>query len=134
MLYHENGVTDYFASCIEHTIHLMASHFVSPLNISSLQNSRKNIHGIADNIDGDAGINDHEEDFNVDTNMEVKASGDDDDAIQKASITNFDAGDIVGKLIAFIAQLRSCSEGAQDYLIELATSNGCVAWHIKLWV
>ena len=117
----------------------MASHFVSALNISSLRNSRKNIHGIADDIDGDAGIDDREdledeEDFNVDTNMEVEASGDDDDAIREASITDFDAGDVVGKLMAFIAQLRSCSEGAQDYLIELATSNGCVAWHIKLWV
>ena len=110
----------------------MASHFVSALNISSLQNSWKNIHGIADNIDGDAGIDDREdlkdkEDFNVDTNMEVEASGDDDNAIWEASITDFDAGDVVGKLMAFIAQLRSCSEGAQDYLIELATSNGCVA-------
>ena len=117
----------------------MASHFVSALNISSLWNSQKNIHGIADDIDGDAGINDREdledeEDFNVDTNMEVKASGDDDDAIREASITDFDAGDVVGKLMAFIAQLHSCSEGAQGYLIELATSNGCVAWHIKLWV
>ena len=110
----------------------MASHFVSALNISSLRNSRKNIHRIADDIDGDAGIDDHEEDFNVNTNMEVKASGDDDNTIQKASITDFDAGDIVGKLMAFIAQLHSCSKGAQDYLIELATSNGCVAWHIKL--
>ena len=117
----------------------MASHFVSALNISSLQNSQKNIHTIVDNIVGDAGIDDHkdlkdEEDFNVNMNMEVGASWDDDDAIWEASITDFNAGDVVGKLMAFIAQLRSCSEGAQDYLIELATSNGCIAWHIKLWV
>ena len=86
----------------------MASHFVSALNISSLWNSRKNIHGIADDIDGDAGIDDHkdlkdEEDFNVNTNMEVEALGDDDDTIQEASITNFNAGDIIGTLMAFIA-------------------------------
>ena len=93
---------------------------MSALNISSLQKSRKNIHG--DDIDEDAGIDDHkdlenEEDFNINTNMEVEASGDDEDATQEASITEFDAGDIVGKLMAFIAQLRSCSEGAQDYLL-----------------
>ena len=92
----------------------MASHFVSALNISSLRNSQKNIHG--DNIDEDTGIDDHkdlenEEDFDIDTNMEVEASGDDEDATWEASITEFDAGDIVGKLMAFIAQLRSCSEG-----------------------
>ena len=42
--------------------------------------------------------------------MEVKASGDDEDATREASITEFNAGDIVGKLMAFIAQLHSCSE------------------------
>ena len=115
----------------------MASHFVSALNISSLQKSQKNIHG--DDIDEDAGIDDHkdlenEEDFNINTNMEVEALGDDEDATWEAPITEFDAGDIVGKLMAFIAQLRSCSEGVQDYLTNLSISNGCVAWHIKLWV
>ena len=115
----------------------MASHFVSTLNISSLRKSRKNIYG--DNIDEDVGIDDHkdlenEEDFNIDTNMEVEALGDDEDATREASITEFDVGDIVGKLMAFIAQLRSCSEGTQDYLTNLSISNGCVAWHIKLWV
>ena len=115
----------------------MASHFVSALNISSLQKSWKNIHG--DDIDEDAGIDDHkdlenEEDFDINTNMEVEASGDDEDATWEASITEFDAGDVVGKLMAFIAQLRLCSEGAQDYLTNLSISNGCVAWHIKLWV
>ena len=115
----------------------MASHFMSALNISSLQKSRKNIHG--DDIDEDVGIDDHkdlenEEDFDIDTNMEVEASGDDEDATQEASITEFDAGDVVGKLMAFIALLCSCSEGTQDYLTDLSISNGCIVWHIKLWV
>ena len=110
---------------------------MSALNISSLWKSRKNIHG--DNIDEDMGIDDHqdlenEEDFDIDTNMEVEASGDDEDAIWEASITEFNAGDIVGKLMAFIAQLCSCSKGVQDYLTNLSISNGCVVWHIKLWV
>ena len=110
---------------------------MSALNISSLRKSQKNIHG--DDIDEDAGIDDHKdlenkEDFNIDTNMEVEALGDDEDATREASITEFDVGDVVGKLMAFIAQLCSCSEGAQDYLTNLSISNGCVAWHIKLWV
>ena len=63
------------------------------------------------------GIDDHkdlenEEDFDINTNMEVEALGDDEDATREASITEFDVGDVVGKLMAFIAQLRSCSEGA----------------------
>ena len=128
-----------FISCIEHTIHLMASHFVSALKISSLQNSQKNIHGTANNIEKDTGVSDckdinNKDDFNIDTSMEVEILGDDDDAIHKASITNFDAGDVVGKLMAFIAQLHSHSKTTEDYLTELPISNGCIAWHIKLWV
>ena len=66
--------------------------------------------------------------------MEVEALGDDEDAIQEASITEFDAGDVVGKLMAFIAQLHWHSEGVQDYLTNLSISNRCIVWHIKLWI
>ena len=37
--------------------------------------------------------------------MEVEASGDDEDVMCEASVTDFDAGDVIGKLMAFIAQL-----------------------------
>ena len=79
----------------------MAIHFMSALKISSLQNSQKNIHGTANDIEEDMGISDYkdvnnEDDFNIDTSMEVKALGDDDNAIHEASIADFDAGDVVG--------------------------------------
>ena len=111
----------------------MASHFVSALNISRPKDSHKRIHAAINDPDfedcEDDGIN-----LDVETNMEVEASGDNEEVLREASITDFDAGDVVGKLMAFIAQLRSCSEGTQNYLTELAVSNGCVPWHIKLWV
>ena len=67
-------------------------------------------------------------------NMEVEASKDDEDVMREASVTDFDAGDVVGKLMAFIPQLRSYSEGTQTYLMEISVLNGCVPWHIKLWI
>ena len=111
----------------------MASHFVSALNISRPKDSRKRIHAAINDPDfedcEDDGIN-----LDVETNMEVEASGDDEEVLREASITDFDAGDVVGKLMAFIAQLCSRSEGTQNYLTEFTVSNGCVPWHIKLWV
>lgn len=106
-------------------IHLMASHFVLALNTPRLRVSWKHIHGTTDDI---------EDNFNIDTSMEVEASWDDKDMMHEASITNFDAGNDVGKLIAFVAQLHLCSESTQDYLMELSVSNGCITWHIKLWI
>ena len=124
-------------SCIEHTIHLMASHFVSALNISRLRDTQKWIHVAVDEAPGTSDredLEDEEDNFDVDTNMEVEALRDDEDAMREASVTDFDAGDVIGKLMAFITQLRSCSEGVQNYLMELSVLNGCVPWHIKLWV
>ena len=115
----------------------MASHFVSALNISRLRDTQKRIHVAVDDAPGTSDredLEDEEDNFDVDTNMEVEALRDDEDAMREASVTDFDAGDVVGKLMAFITQLRSCSEGVQNYLMELSVLNGCVPWHIKLWV
>lgn len=66
--------------------------------------------------------------------MEVEASEDDLDAIHEASVTHFDAGDVVGKLMALVSQLRLCGEDTRNYLKYLSLSNGAPDWEIKLWV
>ena len=48
--------------------------------------------------------------------------------------TTFEAGDVVGKLMVFVAQLRACSEDTRDYLVQIAILLGCPSWMIKLWV
>lgn len=113
--------------CIEHTMHLMASHFVAALGIPSLQKSRHHVHGT--NI-GD----EYDEELDVETNTNIEVSEDDVEAVRAASITDFNPGDVVGKLMAFIAQLRMCGEDTRDYLKELAVANNCPSWEIKLWV
>ena len=56
-------------SCIKHMIHLMASHFVSALNISRLRDTQKWIHsGNCEDLE------DGEDNLDIDTNMEVEAS------------------------------------------------------------
>ena len=66
--------------------------------------------------------------------MEVEASEDDLNAIREVSITDFDAGNVVGKLMALVSQLRSCGDDTRDYLKYLSLSNGAPEWEIKLWV
>ena len=106
---------------MEHTAHLMACHFVKELGIPLLRQSRQQVHST-------------EDEFDVDTSTEIEVSVDDAEAIQAVSITEFDAGDVVGKLMAFVSQLRLCGEDTQDYLIQLAVLNGGPSWKIKLWI
>ena len=106
--------------CIEHTIHLMATHFIKALGIPSLSKTKNQI--------------DAEDDFDVDVSMDIEASTDDAEAIQMLTVTEFAAGDVVGKLMAFITQLWQCREGTRKYLEHLAVSYGCPPLEIKIWV
>ena len=122
--------------CIEHTIHIMAAHFIKKLNIQGLQSTKCALsHNYSttlqnrDNLDDEYG-----KDFDVETCMEAEASPTEAEAILGAYSTDFVAGDTVGKLMAFISQIRASSEVTWDYLCELCQSNNCPTWEIKLWI
>ena len=66
--------------------------------------------------------------------MDAGASSDDVEAMKELLITEFEAGDVVGKLMAFINQLWQCGEDTRDYLKELCVSNNCPPLEIQLWV
>ena len=131
---------------MEHTIHLMACHFVKGLGVPALGVSKARIHGIvreAGNSEGgeESGegdksgeLDEYDEEFDVETSMEVEPSTEDVDAIHTLSVTDFVPGDIVGKLMAFISQLWLCSEDVREYLKQLSVSMGCPSWDIKLCV
>ena len=123
----------------------MASHFVSALGIASLNKTKKKLHSsnrltkyTANEITGgesEEEVDEFAEEFgDVDMSMDAKASAEDTEAMQEALLTTFDAGDVVGKLMAFIAQLRSSGEVTWEYLTQICTSLGCSPLEIKLWV
>lgn len=130
--------------CIEHTIHLMASHFVAALGIKGLGKTKKKLHGGSSGTDrptetyetasSDEDCDEFDEEFDVDMNMDIEASAEDTEAMREALLTTFDAGDVIGKLMAFIAQLRCSNEGTRDYLAQICASLGCASLEIKLWV
>ena len=128
-------LTSYIYRCIDHTIHIMAAHFIKKLNIQSLQSTKCTLlHSFTmlqsrDDLDDEYG-----KDFDIETCMEAEAGPAEADAILETYSTNFIAGDAVGKLMAFISQIWASGEVTQDYLHELCKSNNCLAWEIKLWI
>jgi hypothetical protein len=122
----------------------MACHFVKALNIPSLARVKRQLHGKeserkeaeeeAEGNDGEAEASDDDDEFDIDTDMAVEPSADDADALREASVTDFEPGDVVGKMMALIAQLRSCGEDTRDYLKKLGDMQGCPQWDIKLWI
>ena len=122
--------------CIEHTIHIMAAHFIKKLDIQGLQSTKRALSQNnsttlqnGENLDDEYG-----KDFNVEMCMEAEASPTEADAILEAYSTDFVAGDTVGKLMAFILQIQASSEVTWVYLCELCQSNNCPTWEIKLWI
>ena len=122
--------------CIEHTIYIMAAHFIKKLNIRGLQSTK---HALSQNnsatLQNGENLDDkYGKDFNIEMCMEAEASPTEADAILEAYSTDFVVGDTVGKLMAFISQMQASSEVTQVYLCELCQSNNCPTWEIKLWI
>ena len=119
-------------------MHLMACHFIKALDIPLLARVKQHLHGKGKEAEAEeADASDSEDDdgeLDIDTNMEVEASADDAEALREASVTDFEPGDVVGKMMAFIAQLRSCGEDTRDYLKKLGDILGCPQLEIKLWI
>ena len=109
----------------------MACHFMTILNVPGLGRTKAKLHVSSS---GQQEIDEFDKSFDVDTSTEIEASADDTEAMHAAFNVTFDAGDVVGKLMAFIAQLQSCSDDTQEYLIQIATSLDCPPWGIKLWI
>jgi len=77
---------------------------------------------------------DNEDEFDIEVNMEIEATPYDVKAMLGTTITDFEAGDVVGKLMVFVYQLRALSEPTQDFLKQLCQNNDCKPWDLKLWV
>ena len=110
----------------------MACHFIAALGIPGLGKTKRRLQG-SKTGDGDKSKGDdksedgdeYNEDLDVETSMEAEAEADDVEAVLAASEADFEAGDVVGKILAFIAQLRACSEDTRDYLKARTVSSGC---------
>ncbi|KAM6492668.1 hypothetical protein JOM56_012392 [Amanita muscaria] len=150
--------------CINHTVNLMCVRFVKALGIPAASAINRQIHGATcmnEDDDFEAGgssdgvllwendvildedrtegvdpdlVDEYEDDLDIDTSHEIEATADGEEAMLSTLVTEFDAGDVTGKLMAFINQIRSSGEPTRIFLKELCVSNGCSPREIKLWV
>lgn len=117
----------------------MATHFIAALKIPSLLMTKEELRKgqnstvAIDNNDAMDDSNDDEDENDVDTSMDVEATGHE-AAAKDTSTTSFRPGDVVGKIMAFISQLRSSGENVRDYLKKICISRGCPPLEIKVWV
>ncbi len=84
---------------MEHTLHLAASHFAQALQIPSIMQTNASLEELAAVLDDKLFLE-------IDDSDDIAADEVDADAIANAHITEFEAGDIVGKVLAFIAQVN----------------------------
>lgn len=61
----------------------------------------------------------YDEWLDVDMNMDVDANPQETGEVLSLQVVDFDPGNAIGKLLAFINQLRGCSESAHTYFEEL---------------
>ena len=124
-------------------MHRAAYHFIKALGVPS-QVTRTGKHKLsqkgaedddADAEDGDAGnVVDDEDDANIDTSMDVDASADDAEAMAKTLVLDFEPGDTIGKLLAFVNQVRMSSEDVREYLAHSCRIHNIKPIELRLWV
>ena len=126
-------------------MHRAAFHFIRELSVPSTRKGKyksraededANVSEVEDEVDGGdtEGYLMGDDDPDIDTSMDIDASADDADTMMATTVVDFHIGDTLGKLLAFINQVRMSSEGVHEFLAEM-----CVMHHIKpielrLWV
>jgi hypothetical protein len=85
--------------------------------------------------DNDAdGVGDEEDDPDIDLSMDVDASSNDAEAMAETLIVDFEPGDTLGKLLAFVNQVRVSSEDVRDYLAHACCMHNIKPIELRLWV
>ena len=101
--------------CIDHSMHRAAYHFINALGISSLSRKRKRNQGAEDDEEDDEG--------DIDVSMDIEASADDVEAMADTMVIDFELGDTVGKLLAFVNQVQVSSEHIGKLHCKVITSH-----------
>ena len=125
-------------------MHRAAFHFIKALNISSwvigkhkhLQKGAEDDGDMsdkeADDIDNTG--NEEVDNINIDMSMEVDASANDTEAMAETLMVDFEPGDMVGKLLTFVNQVRVSSEDVRNYLAHSCHMHNIKQIELRLWV
>ena len=87
-----------------------------------------------DNEDADEDDNDNDNDRDIDVSTAIEADADDPEAMAAITIVDFDPGDTLGKLMAFVNQLRMSSELVREYLFRTCVMQNVKPIELLLWI
>jgi hypothetical protein len=119
-------------------MHRAAFHFIKALSIPSRTKAKGKRAQIA--VEDDAADDDAERDViddnegDIDISTDIDASADSAEDMAETLVVDFQPGDTLGKLIAFVNQVRISSEGVREYLAHACRTHNVKAIELRLWV
>ena len=114
-------------------MHRAAYHFIKTLHIPSVMKTNSTLR----EVEEDENNNEPEDLYDgddIDISTEIEASSDDVAAMASTTATDFEPGDVLGKLLAFVNQVRMSSEGVRAYLEHVCAVNQLKPIKLRLWV
>ena len=114
-------------------MHCAAYHFIKALDVPSLMITKSKLSAVHHEGGDDDGADEPDE-ADIDISMGVDASAEDVEAMAATTVTNFDPGDTLGKLLAFVNQVQMLSEGVCKYLSHSCNVHKIKPLELHLWV
>ena len=120
--------------CIDLSMHQAAYHFIKAFGVPSLTNSKWKLVKKIPDAQETPEVGNEDDGGDIDVSLEIDASADDAEAMTDATVTSFDPGDTLGKLLAFVNQVRMSSEGVREYLTWACVLQDIKPLELRLWV
>ena len=122
--------------CINHSMHRAAYHFIKAFGVPSLTNSKRKLAKKTPDAQEtpEVEVGNEDDGGDIDVSLEIDATADDAEAMLDATVTSFDPGDTLGKLLAFVNQVRMSSEGVREYLARACVLQDIKPLELRLWV
>ena len=75
-----------------------------------------------------------EDDSDINVSMEIEADPADPDTMAATTIMDYDLGDTLGKLMAYVNQVQMSSEGVCEYLMQCCVMHSLDPIELLLWI
>jgi len=133
-------------------MHRAAYHFIKALRVPSQMTTKRKLS--RKGAEDDEAGNEDEDDENdendnevegeneneveveddVDVSTDVDASAEDAEAMAETLVVDFEPGDTIGKLLAYVNQVRISSEDVREYLAQSCRLHSIKPIELRLWV
>jgi hypothetical protein len=120
-------------------MHRAAYSFIKALGVPSLTTVKRKLSRTGGDVDTERGYETEddgveEDDTDIDVSMEIEADPADPKAMAATTIVDYDPGDTLGKLMAYVNQVRMSSEGVREYLMHCCVMHSLNPIELLLWI